>query len=364
MTTETGKIQTVDGRVDPTKLGFTLPHEHVFFDFVEEKFTEPTAASAPSASASIKLSNVDWIRRHPRQHKDNLKLNDFETAVDELSAFRQHGGNTLVDVTPKDAGATPEDLRTLMRETDVTIVHGTGYYKEETQPDRVADMSATELSSEFVDDIINGIGTSDVKAGLIGEIGITGPDHVKGAMSSRERTILQATAAAAIETGVTVSIHPPSMCPPARTGTERCLDILDFLTNLGLPERQVVFCHRDHAKWNEANLKSHRVLIERGAYVEFDLFGHVPQYVPSADEALADDMDRCQWIQQLVEEDYHHRLLCSQDIYTKTMLQAYGGHGYSHLLKNVVPTMRSMGLSQSALDTIFIENPRRLLAVE
>lgn len=42
----------------------------------------------------------------------------------------------------------------------------------------------------------------------------------------------------------------------------------------------------------------------------------------------------------------------------------YGGHGYSHLLTNVVPKMLLKGYTQQDVDTIFIKNPKAWLTGE
>ena len=39
----------------------------------------------------------------------------------------------------------------------------------------------------------------------------------------------------------------------------------------------------------------------------------------------------------------------------------YGGMGYTHILKNVVPMMKKSGLSEQQIQTILVENPRRAL---
>jgi phosphotriesterase-related protein len=49
-------------------------------------------------------------------------------------------------------------------------------------------------------------------------------------------------------------------------------------------------------------------------------------------------------------------------VYTKSMLRRYGGMGYEHLLKRIVPFLeRRYGVGRDTLDRILIENPRRLL---
>jgi predicted metal-dependent phosphotriesterase family hydrolase len=46
------------------------------------------------------------------------------------------------------------------------------------------------------------------------------------------------------------------------------------------------------------------------------------------------------------------------------MLDAYGGWGYDHILKHIVPMMRDEGILRPAIDAILIESPRRLLVLQ
>ena len=54
------------------------------------------------------------------------------------------------------------------------------------------------------------------------------------------------------------------------------------------------------------------------------------------------------------------RLLVSMDICTKHRLHRYGGHGYDHILENILPWMRRRGTSEEILQTLLVENPRRV----
>jgi predicted metal-dependent phosphotriesterase family hydrolase len=44
------------------------------------------------------------------------------------------------------------------------------------------------------------------------------------------------------------------------------------------------------------------------------------------------------------------------------MLRRHGGGGYSHLLTDLRPSMLMRGLTEEALDQMFIRNPARWLA--
>jgi len=42
----------------------------------------------------------------------------------------------------------------------------------------------------------------------------------------------------------------------------------------------------------------------------------------------------------------------------------YGGHGFAHILLNVVPQMRVKGISQNVIDKILIKNPQSWVGVD
>ena len=42
----------------------------------------------------------------------------------------------------------------------------------------------------------------------------------------------------------------------------------------------------------------------------------------------------------------------------------YGGHGYGHILENIVPKMRRKGFSEAEIRAITVDNPASILALE
>ncbi|KAF5928890.1 hypothetical protein HPG69_012462, partial [Diceros bicornis minor] len=99
-----------------------------------------------------------------------------------------------------------------------------------------------------------------------------------------------------------------------------------------------------------------------GCYLEFDLFGtellHY-QFNPAID--MPNDNKRIKRVRLLVDEGYEDRILMAHDIHTKHRLMKYGGHGYSHILTNIVPKMLLRGITENVLDKILIENPKQWL---
>ena len=97
-------------------------------------------------------------------------------------------------------------------------------------------------------------------------------------------------------------------------------------------------------------------LLERGVYIQFDLFGEV---IPRL--GRIHDYEVIQSIVQLVQDGHAERLLLSQDVCAKTMLRTYGGMGYSYVMEFVLPELRRLGAPDKAIRQIMVENPRRIL---
>jgi phosphotriesterase-related protein len=77
---------------------------------------------------------------------------------------------------------------------------------------------------------------------------------------------------------------------------------------------------------------------------------------------MPSDTQRIRDFARLIEAGHRDRLLAAQDICFKTMAAQWGGPGYAHILRRVVPGMRALGLSEEDIFAILIANPARLLA--
>lgn len=369
MTNESGSILTVEGPIDPVDLGVTLPHEHVFADWTGNKFTEPdSAVERCLARQEISMDTLWRVKKDPVASRDNLVLDSVEDAVDELARYRRAGGDAIVDVTPKNVGGDPERVWGVARETGVTVVHGTAFYMRSSHPDRIDDMSRGEIAEEFISDVREGIDDTEVRAGIIGEIGVTDTADGEGAgidheFHEAELKVLRAGVDAALHTGVSISIHPPFRRTEKYPTSRRCLEILDLIEEEGLAPERVVFCHRDQSKFLERDLTYQKELAERGAYVEFDLFGHPESPRPTFDDAQPGDTDRIEWIQELITEGYGSRLLLSHDVFLKRCLVKYGGDGYDYIPTTVLPALREYGVAQSDIETVVEGNPRDVLTL-
>ena len=355
MATDTGTVVTVRGRIDPDELGMTMTHEHVFLDMVTGWFTRPTEPEAQRlARESVSLENLGYIRTNPLKNKDNMRLESTPEAIEELEQYYRAGGCTVVDVTPKNVGADPERIRRIARATGLQFVHGTAYYTRPSHTDHVDDATRDQLEEEFVSDVRSGIAGTDVRAGQIGEIGLSGTIH------PQEEKVLRAGANAARRTGASLNIHPPLFGPePSPTAA---LEALDIVESEGLPLDRVVVSHMDQDHDAMQDLATHKRIADRGAYLEFDEWDAWDMYMADDDHAYPSDATRVDAVLDLVESGYADRLLFSHDVCTKMQLTRYGGQGYAYIPDHVLPWLRARGVSEADIETIVEENPKRVLA--
>jgi phosphotriesterase-related protein len=349
------RILTAEGPIEPAELGATLAHEHVFIDQVTSWF-DPLDRPREQrlAEEPVTIGNLGYVRTNPLKNKDNMRLDSAATAIDELSKYQHAGGEAVVDLTPKGIGADPEHVRRVGRAADLDVIHGTAFYTRTTHPDRVETANREEITSEFVDDVHNGIASTDVRAGIIGEIGLS------GSIYTQEEKVLRAGARAALQTGAPLNIHPPLFGPdPTPVGALRALDILE---EEGLPLKRVVVSHMDQDHAAMQDLDDHREIADRGAYVEFDQWHAWTGYLDGKGKAYPSDATRVDAVVDLVESGYLDRVLFGHDVCTKMQLTTYGGKGYVYLHDVVLPWLRSRGLSQDQCRSIMIENPWAALA--
>ena len=76
---------------------------------------------------------------------------------------------------------------------------------------------------------------------------------------------------------------------------------------------------------------------------------------------MPNDATRLGLIRALIDHGHLDRVVISHDICYRTRLTTFGGHGYGHIFRNVVPMMKERGYSEDEIDAILARNPRRLL---
>jgi len=353
----TGKVQTVLGIIDADCLGVTLPHEHLLLD-VPHMFVEPTEASERKlAHQPITLENLYWVRLNRSNNLDNLKLTDEQLAIKEALLYKWAGGDTIVELSIRGMARDPLGLARLSRATGLNVIMGSGYYIEASHPPELVTMTEEEITEEIVRDITVGVGDTRVRAGIIGEIGCSIP------LGDNERKVLRASAAAQRRTGAALNIHPSFT-------DDLVLENIKIIGDAGADLSRTIIDHLDGTVIQFSPVTI-RKIADAGCYIEFDTFGqpvlpHIPPHGLSTTEGRLvgrrSEVDRINAIKCLIDEGYLNHILISHDIFLKSNYVTYGGAGYAHILRNVVPWMRLGGISDEQIHTIMAENPKRVLS--
>ena len=310
-----GRVQTVTGAIDPAELGSVLPHEHT----------------------AIAL----W---HIPNRWDYWELRrDEPVIVEELTAFRDAGGGSIVDLTVDGVGRDPEWLAGLARATGLHVVMGSGWYRGAYYPAEalIDRRSVDALADVIVRDATVGVGETGIRAGIIGEIGVDKPW-----LSAQEERVHRAAARAARQTGLAITTHAVQ----SAVGLEQ----LDVFEAEGADLTRVVIGHAD----SYPSLDYHLAIAERGATVEFDFLGM--SFTPLERHGEPRIVDN---VRELLARGHVERILLSQDVCHDSQLRRYGGHGYTYLAESFLPRLRDAGVSEDEIRTITIDNPRRLLTI-
>lgn len=310
-----GHALTVAGPVPASQLGFVLPHEHT----------------------GISL----W---HVQNRWDYWELTpDDEVVLPELEAYRAAGGGTLVDLTLEGVGRDPRRLRRYAEGAGLNIVMGAGWYRTAYYPAeaRIDRRSVDDLADEIVREATDGVGDSDVRPGIIGEIGTDKPW-----LSAQEERVHRAAARAARRTGLAITTH--SVMSPVG------LDQLRVFEEEGTDPGRVIIGHSDSYPVLEHYLE----IVRHGATLEFDFLGmsFTPMERHGEDRIV-------RLVGELLDRGHGDRILLSQDVCHNGQLKRYGGNGYVYLFERFLPRLRDAGVAEAAIRTMTVDTPARLLAV-
>ncbi len=313
-------VMTVKGPVSADKLGFTLPHEHLFLDLMRDNWS------------------------------GNNFLNDPELTYLELMRYKNAGGVTLVDQTS--GGLTHNDqyllpvkhplaVRAMAERTGLNIILGCGWYRETYYDRSLWRKKTDEIAEEIERDVEEGIEGTDVRAGIIGEIGA----HFTW-LSPVEERVLRAAGRAQKRTGVLLTTHA--------TRSAVGLDQLDILEEEGVDLRRVAIGHpQSHAFFDY-----HAEIARRGAWISFDNMG--PLFAAPAYE----QQKLLRMTREIIEAGLIGHLLFSHDVCYRSMYHAYGGHGYDFVSTKLLARLREIGVTEDMFLQIMVDNPRRALTGE
>ena|SRR5205814_826478 len=304
-------IQTVLGPIRPEDLGRTLMHEHTFFD-VEI------------------LGGYDAI------------VDDEAMLADELGAYRDAGGDGFVDLTPAALGRNPAGLVRLATATGLHVVMGAGWYRREFHPDEIRTNSANELADGLIREFREGVGATGIRPGILGELG-TG----RGAISAGEERAFRAAARAQRQIGFSISTHTTHY-------GELAMEQIELLREEGVPVERIVIGHVGERRGAADVL----AIAETGVFVQIDHVGR------PLDAGMISDQQQAANVAEVVRAGRVGQLTISMDICANSQMHAHGGHGFDHLLRTFVPLLHDAGVGDADIETMLVDNPRRILAFQ
>lgn len=342
-------VQTVLGPVAVEALGRVMTHEHVLWDGTRAGSVHP-AADADGRSISsqpVRLDNLWWVRQNYTLSVDNIVLADETLAIGELARFRDVGGGTVVEATPAGLGRDPRGLARVAAASGVNIVMGCGYYVRPSHPPGLSSKDGALVEDEILGDLLEGADGTGIRSGIIGEIGCSWP------IDDDERKVLQAAARVQKQTGYALLIHP------GRDVTAPVEHMRDAERAGADPSRTIM----SHVDRRIADVGALGELARTGCYIEFDCFGLEPWLVPETSGCpMPCDLERIELILWLLSAGFGDRIVVAQDVAMKHRLAAYGGHGYDHVIRSIVPILLARGASDAEVAAILIDNPRRVLS--
>jgi phosphotriesterase-related protein len=346
----TARIQTVLGAVEPGALGRASIHEHLLtvLDHVAFRPVDSDEGRA-FADAPVSLETRWWVRQQWVSVRDNLRLTDEAIATAELARFAAVGGGAIADPTLDGFGRDPDALARISRATGVHVVMGAGYYVHGAHPDWIEDASEATIVDTIAGDLTDGLGAERIRAGFIGEIGCSWP------MTPRERRVLRAAGLAQVATGAALMVHPGR--DPAAPD-----EILAELSDVGADLGRTTICHLERTVSGPDQLVS---LARRGIWLSLDCFGLETAFYPlNPAISMPNDGGRLALADAVIAAGFGDRLLLAQDICQKHRLVAFGGHGYDHLLRDVMPMLVARGQAPAAVERLVTANPARFLEWE
>ncbi len=320
----TPTLATVTGPIAPDALGRTLMHEHLLVGYGGWE--------------------SDTIRPGPGRDEH------FRVAVDRIQELQALGFTSLLDPCPNDLGRDVELMAKVAQHTGFQIVCATGLYKQAEGGHpywhfRSRFGSGVDAIAElFVRELTHGVGSTGIRAGIIKVA--TGP----GRMTDYERTIFDAAAKAAVETGAPITTHTDE-------GTIGDLQ-QEVLTGGGVPAHRIVIGH----SCGSSDHVYHRRIASGGSYLGFDRFGL---------EMLHPDAERIRALVALLRAGAGDRVVVSHDsvwcwrgepIPAAILAEAQRIWNPTHFSLRVVPQLRDAGVTDAEIDALLVDNPRRFFA--
>jgi phosphotriesterase-related protein len=315
------QVQTVRGPIDSSQLGVTLMHEHVF------------------------VLNTEIQQNYPENWNEEDRVTD---AIAKLNELKGRGVQTIVDPTVIGLGRYIPRIQRIARNIDLNIIVATGLYTYNDVPFYFhfrgpgTALDGPEVMTDlFVKDITDGIAGTPVKAAIL-----KCATEMAGLTPGVER-VLRAVAQAHRRTGVPITTH-------THAHTHRGRDQQRVFKEEGVDLTRVIIGHSG----DTTELDYLKELMDHGSYIGMDRFG--------IDVLLPFD-DRVNTVAELCKQGYAGNMVLSHDAScfidwfdAEMRAAAMPKWTFTHIADDVLPALRSRGVTAAQINQMLVENPRRI----
>ena len=316
-------VPTVRGPVDVAHLGPTLMHEHIFVRTCEVQLDYPD----------------EW--------DEQTRVDD---AVRRLRELRSLGVTTIVDPTVIGLGRDVSRIQRVNADVDLNIIVATGVYTYAEVPfffrhrgPGLRPGLPEPMVELFVRDLTEGIAGTGVRAGLL-KCAI----DAKG-MSGGVRRVLLAVVEAHRRTGAPIMVH-------THPRTRRGLEVATLLRDEGVTPARVLLAHSGDT--TDADHLSE--LADAGYLLGMDRFG-LDSVLPFA--------DRVATVVEMVGRGHVDRLVLAHDaacfidwLDPAVRPSVLPNWHYRHIHTDVLPALRSRGVTEAQIERMLVANPHRFFA--
>lgn len=321
------KVRTVLGDIPAGDVGVTDSHDHLI------RSGGPEVAQDPA-----------------------FLMDDLEAAKREFAAFLDAGGRTMICMDPIGSGRNVPKMLELAESFRGRghIVMTTGFQKGSLYDPRTSFLATVEeekIAGLMIAEITEGMDRHSYNGPVVERLPARA-GLIKAGTSTRlithlEEKALRVAALTQRATGCPISVHTDqgTMCP----------EILEILEERGACLEHTVLCHVQR----NPDRYYYKMLLDKGAVLCFEE-SNKPYYRP--DTEIAENL---RW---LVEQGYQDQLLLGMDAGRIEGLGAYmaprgRANGLDYMLRRFVPVLRWVGVGDSAIHAMLVENPARVFSI-
>lgn len=319
-------INTVTGPVSSDSLGRTSIHEHLVFGY-------------PGFQGDFSIAPFNWEEA-------------IKTCVDTIKPLvEQYGLKTAVDATPNDCGRDVLFMKEVSEKTGLNVIAASGYYYEgEGAPSYFKQRAGMKDILPDIYELMKmettvGIEGTGIKAGVFKLA------SSKDVITDYETAFFMAAAKVSSEEGIPIITHTQE----GTMGPEQA----DLLIANGADPKRINIGHMG----GSTDIQYHLNTLAKGVYISIDRFG-LQQLA-----GCPADSTREMVIAALCAAGYADRIMLGHDSIIvwkgrplpvpEVALPLIANWNWGHILKDVVPDLKKLGVSDEQINMMLVENPKR-----